>query len=196
MGEALKLETIPYTYGELKQFPEGEKWEIINGIPHMQAQPTVEHQEIAAEMITQIRTYLRGKPCRVIPEPAVWLKEMADTAKDYVIPDLAVVCDSNKITTEGIVGAPDWIVEIVSPSTEEWDRHDKLRKYRLSGVREYWIVDPKGFVSVHKLNSGVYEIDSFKNGKVPVAILKELAIDLDLVFGRRGGVADNGGQRE
>ncbi|MGD9155353.1 MAG: Uma2 family endonuclease [Bacillota bacterium] len=191
MGEALKLETITYNYGELKQFPEGEKWEIINGVPHMQAQPTIEHQEIAAEIITQIRTYLRGKPCRVIPEPAVWLKEMADATKDYVIPDIAVVCDSNKIITEGIVGAPDLVIEIVSPSTEEWDRHDKLRKYRSSGVREYWIVDPKGFVSVHRLNGGVYEIDSFRNGKVPVAIFEELAIDFDLVFNRQGEVEIN-----
>jgi Uma2 family endonuclease len=191
MGEALKLETTLYTYGELKQFPEGEKWEIINGIPHLQAQPTIEHQEIAAEIITQIRTFLRGKPCRVIPEPAVWLKEMADTTKDYVIPDIAVVCDPNKIIAEGIIGAPDWVVEIISPSTEEWDRHDKLRKYRLSGVREYWIVDPKGFVSVHKLNGGVYEIDSFSDGKVSVAIFKELEIDLDLMFDRHGGVSEN-----
>jgi Uma2 family endonuclease len=66
-----------------------------------------------------------------------------------------------------------------------------LRKYRLSGVREYWIVDPKGFVSVHKLNGGVYEIDSFSDGKVSVAIFKELEIDLDLMFDRQGGVAEN-----
>jgi Uma2 family endonuclease len=169
---------------------------MCEGILHPQAQPTVEHQEIAAEIVTQIRTYLRGKPCRVIPEPAVWLKEMADTAKDYLIPDIAVVCDSDKIITEGIVGAPDWVIEIISPSTEEWDRHDKLRKYRLSGVREYWIVNPKGFVSVHKLSGGVYEIDSFRDGQVPVAIFKGLAIDLDLVFNRQGGVAENVDQRE
>jgi Uma2 family endonuclease len=181
--EAEKLKNAPYTYGDLKNFPEDEKWELINGVPYLQAQPAIVHQEIAAEILTQIRTYLRGKPCRVIPEPAVWLHEMTDSTKDYMIPDIAIICDSNKIVTEGIVGAPDMIIEIVSPSNAYLDRNKKLRAYRLAGVKEYWIVEPEDkYISVFTLNNDFYRIDTFSEGKVKVGIFKDLEIDLGLVF--------------
>jgi Uma2 family endonuclease len=181
--EADKLENTPYTYGDLKKFPEDEKWELINGVPYLQAQPTTEHQEIAAELITQIRTYLRGKPCRVIPEPAVWLNEMTDSARDYVVPDIAIVCNPNKIVIEGITGAPDMIIEIVSPSNAYMDRNKKLRAYRLAGVKEYWIVEPEGkYISVFTLINDFYQIDTFSEGKVKVGIFQDLEIDLNLVF--------------
>jgi Uma2 family endonuclease len=70
----------------------------------------------------------------VVSEPAVWPEKMVDSARDYVVPDVAVVCDSSKIVTEGIVGVPDLIVEVLPPSTEKWDRINKLRRYRLAGV--------------------------------------------------------------
>jgi Uma2 family endonuclease len=181
--EAERLKNAPYTYGDLKKFPEDERWELINGVPYQQAQPTIEHQEIAAEIITQIRTYLRGKPCRVIPEPAVWLAEMTDSTKDYMIPDIAIICDSNKIVTEGIIGAPDMIIEIVSPSNAYLDRNKKLRAYRLARVKEYWIVEPEGkYISVFTLDNDFYRIDTFSEGKVKVGIFRNLEIDLDLVF--------------
>jgi Uma2 family endonuclease len=113
-----------YTYGDIKDLPREEKWELVDGIPHLQAQGTFEHQDLITEIATQIRVYLRGKVCRVVSEPAVWLEEMIDSTRDYVIPDVAVVCDSSKIITEGIIGVPDMIVEVLSPSTEKWDRNN------------------------------------------------------------------------
>jgi Uma2 family endonuclease len=176
------IEKRIYTFGDIKRFPQEEKWELIDGVPHQQAQGTFEHQEIILELGAQLRTYLRGKPCRVAAEPAVWLEKMADSAQDYVVPDIVVVCDPPKIISGGIVGAPDMIVEIISPSTENWDRLNKLRRYRRAGVREYWIVDPDGLVSVYTLSNGAYIIEPYSGGKVKVGIFPDLEIDLDLVF--------------
>jgi Uma2 family endonuclease len=176
------IEKRIYTFGEIKKFPQEEKWELIDGLPHQQAQGTFEHQEIILEIGAQLRAYLRGKPCRVAAEPAVWLEKMADSAQDYVVPDIAVVCDPQKIISGGIVGTPDMIVEIISPSTENWDRINKLRRYRQAGVREYWIVDPDGAVAVHTLSNGAYIIEPYAEGQVKVGIFPDLAIDLDLVF--------------
>jgi Uma2 family endonuclease len=183
LSEPPKLEKRTYTYGELKKFPDDERWELINGIPYLQARPSFTHQNIVLEIASQIRLFLRGKPCQVVTEPAVWLEEMSDSTKDYVIPDIAVVCDAKKIIPDtGIMGAPDLIIEIISPSTEYVDRHDKLRRYRLAGVKEYWIVDPQGFISVHTLNNNFYQIESFSEGRVKVGILDSLEIDLDSIF--------------
>jgi Uma2 family endonuclease len=181
--KANKLENTPYSYGDIKKFPENEKWELINGVPYLQAQPTFEHQEILGNMFAQIHNYLQGKPCRVVTEPAVWLNEKNDSAKDYVVPDIAVICNSNKIITEGIIGAPDMIIEIVSPSNAYIDRNKKLHAYRLAGVKEYWIVEPEGkYISVFTLNNDFYQVDTFSEGKVKIGIFPDLEIDLDLVF--------------
>lgn len=179
---ARKLEKRLYTYGELKGFPENERWELIDGVPYLQAQPGFEHQEIVTELVTQIRSFLRGKPCRVVVEPAVWLEKMVDATKDYVVPDVAVVCDAEKIITEGIEGAPNWIVEVASPSIEDCDRHVKLRRYRMAGVKEYWIVYPGYSVSVHILQNGAYQIESYGEGMVPVTVLPGFEVDLGLVL--------------
>jgi Uma2 family endonuclease len=176
------IEKRIYSFGDIKNFPQEEKWELIDGVPHQQAQGTFEHQEIILKIGAQIINYLHGKPCRVAAEPAVWLEKMADSAKDYVVPDIVVVCDPQKIISGGIVGTPDMIVEIVSPLTENWDRINKLRRYRLAGVREYWIVDPDGSVAVHTLSNGTYIIEPYAEGKVKVGIFPDLEIDLDLVF--------------
>ncbi len=183
MSEARKLEKRAYTYGDLKKFPTDERWELIAGIPYLQARPSFRHQDIMLEIAAQIRTYLRGKPCQVVTETAVWLEEMNDSAQDYVVPDIAVVCDARKIVEDaGIIGPPDLIVEIISPSNEYVDRHDKLRKYRQAGVKEYWIVDPKGFIAVHRLNNDFYQVESFSEGSVKVGTFDDLEIDLDSVF--------------
>jgi Uma2 family endonuclease len=188
LSEARKLEKRAYTYGDLKKFPTDERWELINGIPCLQARPSFKHQDIMLEIATQIRAYLRGKPCQVVTETAVWLEEMSDSTGDYVVPDIVVVCNENKIIENaGIVGPPDLIVEIISPSNEYVDRHDKLRRYRLAGVKEYWIVDPKGFIAVHTLSNNFYQIESFSEGSIKVSIFDDLEINLDLIFSEKKG---------
>ncbi|HEX3045725.1 MAG TPA: Uma2 family endonuclease, partial [Bacillota bacterium] len=167
--------TRKLTYGDLKKLPADEQWELINGIPYRKARPSFTHQNIMLELASQIRLFLRGKPGQVVTEPALWLAEMSDSASDYLLPDIAVVGDPKKIIADtGIVGAPDLIIEVISPENDYIDRHIKLRRYRLAGVKEYWIVDPQGFISVLTLFNNHYRIDSFSEGRVKVSIFDDL----------------------
>lgn len=107
------------------------------------APPSRKHQEIAGELFTSINNYIRaaGGSCKPYIAPfAVFLNE---NDKNYVEPDISVICDPNKLNEKGCVGAPDWIIEIVSPGSRRMDYNNKLFKYRTAGVREYWIVDPQ-----------------------------------------------------
>lgn len=104
--------------------------------------PARKHQRIIGEIFAVIREYINthNGPCEVDISPfAVFLDK--DDA-NYVEPDISVICDPNKLTDKGCFGAPDWIIEIVSPSSRRMDYFTKLFKYRAAGVREYWIVEP------------------------------------------------------
>lgn len=94
------------------------------------------------ELSATLRDYIKknGGPCKVYPAPfAVFLNE---DDRNYVEPDISVICDSSKVDNRGYQGAPDFIIEIVSPSSQRMDYLTKLFKYRTAGVREYWIVNP------------------------------------------------------
>jgi Uma2 family endonuclease len=110
-----------YTYGDYLAWPEGERWEIIEGVPQMMAAPSRVHQEILTELLTQFSTYLRGKPCRVYPAP-FGVRLPVGNEKDLDIPtvvepDISIVCDQSKLDDQGCKGAPDLVVEIISPSS-------------------------------------------------------------------------------
>ena len=123
--------------------PENEHAELIDGQIYYMAPPSRKHQEIAGELFTSINNYIRaaGGSCKPYIAPfAVFLNE---NDKNYVEPDISVICDPNKLNEKGCVGAPDWIIEIVSPGSRRMDYNNKLFKYRTAGVREYWIVDPQ-----------------------------------------------------
>ena len=97
--------------------------------------------------------------------------------KTYVEPDISVICDKSKLTEQGCVGAPDWIIEIVSPSSKQMDYLTKLLKYRSSGVREYWIVDPlKNHIIVHNFEADTMEDYTFSDS-VKTSIYEDLAIN-------------------
>ncbi len=131
-----------YTIDDIYALPDGERAELIDGQIYMMAPPTRKHQRIAGEIFAIIREYINANsgPCEVDIAPfAVFLNE-DDT--NYVEPDISVICDKSKLTDKGCSGAPDWIIEIVSPGSRRMDYFTKLFKYRTSGVREYWIVDP------------------------------------------------------
>lgn len=111
------------------------------------------------------------------PPFAVHLDEKTDT---YVEPDIAVICDPDKLDDKGCKGAPDWIIEIVSPGSRQMDYYTKLFKYRTAGVREYWIVDPtKNFILVYDFENNESEQYTLQDS-VKVGIYDDLAID----FGR------------
>ena len=131
-----------YTIDDIYALPDGDRAELIDGQIHYMALPTRKHQQIAGELFAIIREYIckHNGFCEVDIAPfAVFLNE---DNRNYVEPDISVICDPGKLTDKGCSGAPDWIIEIVSPGTRRMDYFTKLFKYRTAGVHEYWIVDP------------------------------------------------------
>lgn len=131
-----------YTIDDIYALPEGQRAELIDGQIYDMAPPSPMHQELVMELSATLRDYIKknGGPCKVYPAPfAVFLNE---DDRNYVEPDISVICDSSKVDSRGYQGAPDFIIEIVSPSSQRMDYLTKLFKYRTAGVREYWIVNP------------------------------------------------------
>jgi Uma2 family endonuclease len=131
-----------YTIDDIYALPDGQRAELIDGQIYMMAPPTSVHQILSSRLSRIIGNYIDSKQgaCEVISAPfAVFLNEESNT---YVEPDISVICDSSKLTPQGCNGSPDWIIEIVSPSSKKMDYGKKLLKYTTAGVREYWIVDP------------------------------------------------------
>ena len=155
----------------------------------MMAPPLRLHQSVLAALFLQIASYLQGKRCKVYPAPfAVRLfEEDGDAPEDVdtmVEPDIAVVCDPDKLDKYGCKGAPDMVIEILSPSTRRHDLAVKYRLYQRAGVREYWIVDPDGkTVQVFRLEDGFYgAADVYTAGVVPVGIWEDFSIVFSQVF--------------
>ena len=179
-----------YTYGDIMQWDDGKRYELYDGVPVALASPSDVHQEILAALTAELFDFLRGKPCKVYPSP--FDVRLFDTDDDrpedsaYVVqPDLMVVCDKSKVDRHGIHGAPDLVIEILSPSTRGNDRLRKFNLYERAGVREYWIVDPDMRVlQVHTLTDGRYHSpDAYTAGStVPVGVLEGCSIDLSTVF--------------
>ena len=144
---ALPAEKARYTFADVLTWDENERAEIIDGEVFMMAPPPSRvHQEISFEICRQLGNYLEGKRCKAYPAPfAVRLFEKdGDNPEDVdtmVEPDISIVCDRNKLDKHGCKGAPDMVVEILSPSTQRHDRLVKLGLYQRAGVREYWIVN-------------------------------------------------------
>ena len=131
-----------YTIADIEALPDGERAELIDGQIYYMAPPSRKHQDILSFLHLAIGNHIANNngECKVYPAPfAVFL--FADDSK-YLEPDISVVCDKNKLNDHGCSGAPDWIIEIVSPSSRPMDYYTKLSLYRSAGVREYWIVDP------------------------------------------------------
>jgi Uma2 family endonuclease len=170
--------------GEKLLESELERWERIDGIVFdMTPPPSSQHQAIVGNLYGELYTYLKGKKCKAFPAPfGVWLDDENDI---YVEPDITVVCDQSKIHEKGCIGAPDLVVEVLSPSTALKDKRVKLRRYRLSGVREYWIVDPLNqIVEVYKLSENVFTEPQVygKEETVIVGIFEDLEINLHDIF--------------
>ena len=131
-----------YTIDDIYALPDGERAELIDGHIYYMAPPSRKHQDISGVLARKIGNYIEDKKgkCKVYAAPfAVYLDETTNT---YVEPDISVICDPNKLDDKGCKGAPDWIIEIVSPGSRRMDYYTKVFKYRTAGVREYWIVDP------------------------------------------------------
>lgn len=179
-----------YTFEDILTWDEGERIEIINGEAFMMATPSSRHQEISGELFRQLANFLEGKQCRVYSAPfGVRLFERdgdrPEEVDTMVEPDISVVCDRGKIDKCGCKGAPDLIIEILSPSTRRHDRLVKLNLYQRAGVREYWMADPDNqSVQVFTLDGGVLKIrEDYGPGDVArVNVLEGCFIDLEKVF--------------
>lgn len=179
-----------YTYADYLSWEEEERIEIIDGKPIMQGTPSRKHQKVSGEIFFQLRQYLEGKQCEVYAAPfAVRLfereEDTQDAIKTVVEPDIVVVCDKNKLDEQGCKGAPDFIIEILSPTTARYDLIWKLNKYQEAGVKEYWIADPLNqTIQVLELREGIFQrIDVYTPPAiVPVRVLNSCYIDLSKVF--------------
>ena len=153
-----------YTINDINALPEGTRAELIDGQIYYMTPSTRAHQQLLLSISRQIADYIdrKGGPCEIYIAPfAVYLDKSTHT---YVELDISVICDKNKLDDKGCNGSPDWIIEIVSPSSRRMDYSVKLFKYRSSGVREYWIVDPeKQRVMVHDLENEDIDEYSFSN---------------------------------
>jgi len=144
MAPAVKLDT--YTYQDYKNFDDSMRCEIIEGeVVMMTPAPSRFHQDISGNLYFKFRNFLKNKKCKAYYSPMDVLLnyEYKGENSDIILqPDLLVLCDKNKLDTRGVLGAPELVVEILSPSTLKYDLGKKLELYLAYGVKEYWIVDP------------------------------------------------------
>ena len=173
------LKADVYTTDYIYNLPDGQRAELIDGQIYDIAPPSRIHQELLSELHYKIRDYIEKNngSCKVYPAPfAVFLNK---DDHNYVEPDISVVCDKNKLDDRGCNGAPDWVIEIVSQSTQRIDYGVKLFKYRSSGVREYWIVNPmKQTVQTYSFEGEEDSAQYSFSDEIPVYIYDGLTIQI------------------
>jgi Uma2 family endonuclease len=156
MAAVLPSEERHFTYADYRawELAPGERYELIDGAAYEMAAPDAYHQSILMELSRQIANFLYKKPCKIYPAPFdVRLFYQEDESDDTVVqPDISVICDKEKLGTEGCRGAPDLTVEILSPSNTAIEMSRKFNLYRRAGVREYWVIDPSAkSLHIHSL---------------------------------------------
>lgn len=173
---ALAQENL-YTLDDIYALPEGQRAELIDGHIYDMAPPVRIHQHLVMNLSARIHDFIRAKngSCLVYPAPFAVLLNQDD--RNYVEPDISVICDQSKLDDRGCNGAPDWIIEIISPSTQQMDYGIKLFKYRTAGVREYWIINPiTRTVNVYDFEYEKNTCQYSFNDDISVCIFPELTI--------------------
>ncbi|MFN2349579.1 MAG: Uma2 family endonuclease [Thioalkalivibrio sp.] len=194
MGLALR-DKAHHTYGDYISWSEETRYELVDGHAYAMAPaPSVSHQQVVGELYRQVADALDDSPCRVLIAPVdvrLPRQDEADEDIDTVVqPDLMVVCDPRRIEERGIRGAPDWIVEVLSPSTAAHDQQLKREIYERHGVQEYWLVHPGDRVLIiYRLQANAYgkpEVMELE-GESQVETLPGIVIHWDKVMGRLSG---------
>jgi len=163
--------------------------ELINGTAYVrEASPTSTHQLIVGELHHQVKNGVKGTPWRAFVAPLdvrLPRSEEQDMDVDTVVqPDVFITRDPQKVDSRGLRGAPDWIVEVLSPGTARYDQKKKLAAYERAGVPEVWLLDPRARnVTIYQLSEGVYAQPSVLKleGRTAVAVAPEIVIDWDAV---------------
>ena len=175
------LQREDYTVEDIYALPEGTRAELIDGQIYYMAPLGRRHQNLLFSISRVIADYIdqKGGSCEVDIAPfAVFLNE---NDKNYVEPDISVICDTSKLNDRGCNGAPDWIIEIVSPACRKMDYFTKLFKYRTAGVREYWIVDPlKNLILIYNFDTSDSEQYIFAD-TVKAGIYEDLYLDFSRI---------------
>ena len=175
------LQREDYTVEDIYALPEGTRAELIDGQIYYMAPLGRRHQNLLFSISRVIADYIdqKGGSCEVDIAPfAVFLNE---NDKNYVEPDISVICDTSKLNDRGCNGAPDWIIEIVSPASRKMDYFTKLFKYRTAGVCEYWIVDPlKNLILIYNFDTSDSEQYIFAD-TVKAGIYEDLYLDFSRI---------------
>ena len=175
------LQREDYTVEDIYALPEGTRAELIDVQIYYMAPLGRRHQNLLFSISRVIADYIdqKGGSCEVDIAPfAVFLNE---NDKNYVEPDISVICDTSKLNDRGCNGAPDWIIEIVSPASRKMDYFTKLFKYRTAGVREYWIVDPlKNLILIYNFDTSDSEQYIFAD-TVKAGIYEDLYLDFSRI---------------
>ncbi len=179
-----------HSYADYNRWPDEPRYELIDGMAYAMTGPMRVHQEVVLAVTRQIADALEGSSCRPYVAPLDVRLPKTGTADDeidtVVQPDILVVCDSVKLDDRGCLGAPDWIIEVLSPYTAGHDQILKRELYERHGVREYWLIHPTDrVVTVYLLESGRYgkpDIYTF-DGLVKAKILPEVSVDFERVAG-------------
>lgn len=176
-----------HTYADYQTWPDDQRYELLDGTAYVMAPaPSRQHQEVLSDLLLQLRSMLGKDRCRVYPAPfdvRLPKGDEADDAIDTVVqPDITVVCDPHKLDDRGCRGAPDWVIEILSPGTAAHDQIAKRDLYERAGVGEYWLVHPVDrVITVYWLEAGQYgKPDVFAmSGQRESLVLPGVVVELD-----------------
>ena len=173
-----------YTYSDYAAWEDDTRWELVGGSAYMLAAPNVRHQRVLGNLYVKFREFLQGKPCEVFIAPCDVRINHNEEDDTVVQPDLMVVCDPSKIDEKGIKGAPELVIEILSPSSGFHDAVTKLEIYQKYGVREFWIVNPeKKTVHVYHFNEEKHSLIIYKeSSSIPMLVLEGCNISLAGIF--------------
>lgn len=172
-----------YTEEDYYNLPEDVRAELIGGQIYYMSAPGRIHQKILMALSKIIANYMdsNGGTCEVYPAP--FAVQLFGDRKNIVEPDISVICDPGKLTDRGCTGAPDWIIEIISPGNASHDYVRKLNLYMDAGVREYWIVDPmEKQIHVYLFNKEQFKMSTYTfQDKIKVRIYDDLWIDFKAI---------------
>ena len=184
-----------YTYADYLKWQFDESVELIKGKIYRMSPgvdspaPRRAHQKLVSQLLIDIGVYLNDRTCQIYTAPfdvrlPVRNERKPDQLHTVVQPDICVICDTAKLDDAGCLGAPDWIIEIISPRTAKNDFNEKYNLYEEAGVREYWIVQPKEkAVNVYTLEDDKYAlVDIYESGDIPSRLFPELTISHERIF--------------
>jgi Uma2 family endonuclease len=182
------LKVGEFTFANYMSWPETERWQLLDGVAYAMAPPNWAHQSVVFELARQLGNALHGKRCQARSAPVgVRLPkrhEADDEVRTVFEPDILVVCDPSKIDAKGVRGAPDVIIEVLSPSTASFDQINKRIAYEQAGVRELWLVDvANGLLTIYRHNDVQFDPPDIvrATGLVTLQALESLSLDLNFI---------------